>query len=678
MPDTKRNMEYEGVFGKSIIESIPGSFSICDVHGRLVCWNDYFRDNIIGKPESEMLNADAMDIFHPDDKAFAVDSMRNIFDLGIEVTAEGRVFLCGGPKYQWRMITGRRIMIDNCPYMIAVGIDITERKRFEALNAFRLRLLNMGDTYSVEELLRATLDEAQCQTGSPRGFCQLVSDDNISLSLRCLSGLQGKEERVYAMVSDLLLPEGEQYGGEPYSVLTYNDYEAYGLSDSCRDMRRALVVPLMQGTSAAAILCLGDKSFDYDDDDSRMVSALGTIVSDTVARKCAELSEQKMQEALLQAQKMELVGQLAGGIAHDFNNMLGVILGNVELALTRKVADESLIRNLQAILRAAEHSAGLTTQLLAFSRKQTVLPVVLELNLIIERMLAILRQLIGENISLVWIPESQRTLVKIDPTQIELILGNLCVNSRDSIHGSGRITIETSRVFIDKVECNAGHPCKEPGDYVMLVVSDNGCGIEKKDLPHIYEPFFTTKAVGKGTGMGLSTIYGIIKQNKAGIQCQSEKGKGTTFRIWLPWHSGYADPDKGQQSESPSFHGKEKILLVEDEPDILNICKLMLENNGYEVLTAATPGDAIHISSSHSGEIHLLLTDVVLPEMNGCDLSMKLSSARPQMKTLFMSGYTADTMPCRRATEGRANFIQKPFSINTLLSVVQKMFPHQD
>ncbi|MEI6639163.1 MAG: PAS domain S-box protein [Chlorobium sp.] len=383
MPDTKRNTEYEGVFDKAIIESIPGSFSICDVNGRLVCWNDYFRDNIIGKPECEMLNTDAMEVFHPDDKVFAAELMRKVFELGIEVTAEGRVLLRGGPKYQWRMITGRRITIGKNPFLIAIGIDINERKRFEALEAFRLRLLNMGETYSVEELLRATLDEAQFQTGSPRGFCQLVSDDNISLSLRSLSGLKGEGEAVDAMVRELLLPEGDQYGSVPYSVLTYNDYEAYGLSERYRDMRRALVVPLMQGTSAPAILCLGDKSYDYDDDDSKMVSALSTIVSDTVARKCAELSEKKMQEALLQAQKMELVGQLAGGIAHDFNNMLGVILGNVELALTRKVADESLIGNLQAILRAAEHSAGLTTQLLAFSRKQTVLPVVLELNLII-------------------------------------------------------------------------------------------------------------------------------------------------------------------------------------------------------------------------------------------------------------------------------------------------------
>lgn len=676
MLDTQRIMDYEGFFGKAIIESIPGSFTICDINGRLVCWNDYFRDKIIGKPESEMLHADAMEVFHQDDKAFAIDSMRNVLELGTEVIAEGRVFLRGGPKFQWRMITGRRIIMDNNPFVIAVGIDITERKRFEAQSAFRRSLLGMADTHSVDELLKATLDEAQRQTGSPTGFRQLVSDDTIPFSLRHLSGLHHKKGAGGAMAGELLLHEGEVSDDLVWDrTLIVNDDEAFRLYDICSDMKRALFIPLMQGTTVASILCVGDKPYDYDEDDSMMVVALTNIVTDIVSRKCAELSEQRMQNTLLQAQKMELVGKLAGGVAHDVDNMLGVILGNVEMAMKREVADDLLLNNLQAILRAAEHSAGLMTQLLAFSKKQMVLPIVLDLNLIVEKMLVMLRKLIGTNISLVWIPERQSTLVKIDPAQIELILANLCCNSRDAITGSGKITIETCRKH-SKEACNGGHSCIEPGDYVMLVVTDNGCGIEKKDLPHIYEPFFTTKKAGKGRGMGLSAVYGIVKQNNGGIQCQSEKGRGTTFQIWLPRHSGYADLD-GDEPSVPSFcHGKKRILLVEDDPDILQICKLMLENNGYEVLAASTPVDAIQISSAHRGDIHLLLTNVVLPEMNGCDLSVELTSIRPNLKTLFMSGYMVDMVPCKEGVESGVDVIHKPFSIDTLLYAIQKMLGH--
>jgi two-component system, cell cycle sensor histidine kinase and response regulator CckA len=674
MSDTKKIMDYEGFFGKAIIESIPGSFTICDSNGRLVCWNDYFRDTIIGKPESEMLHADAMEVFHQDDKAFAIDSMRNVLELGIEVIAEGRVFLRGGPKFQWRMITGRRIIMDNNPFVIAVGIDITERKRFEAQSAFRRHLLGMADTHSVDELLNETVNEAQRQTGSKTGFCQLVADDTLPLSLRQLFDLHYKDGAGGARVGELSLHEGEvsdDVVGD--GTLIFNDDEAFRLSDIYSDMKRALFIPLMQGTTAASILCVGDKPYDYDEDDSIMVVALSNIVTDIVSRKCAELSEQRMQNTLLQAQKMELVGKLAGGVAHDVDAMLGVILGNVEIAIKREVADDLLLNNLQAIVRAAEHSAGLTTQLLAFSKKQMVLPIVLDLNMIVEKMLVVLRKLIGTNTSLVWIPESQSTSVKIDPAQIELILANLCANSRDAITGSGKITIETCRKQI-KEACNGGHSCIEPGDYVMLVVTDNGCGIEKKDLPHIYEPFFTTKKGGKVRGMGLSTVFGIVKQNNAGIQCQSEKGRGTTFRIWLPRHSGYADPESDEPSV-PSFnHGKKRILLVEDDPDILNICKLMLENNGYEVLAASTPVDAIRISSAYSGDIHLLVTDVVLPEMNGCDLSAELTSIRANLKTLFMSGYIPNIVSCKGGGEREVDVIHKPFSIGTLLSVIQKIF----
>lgn len=666
MFDTKKNMDYEGFFGKAIRESIPGSFAICDTNSRLVCWNDSFRDNIFGKSESEMLHADAMAVFHPDDKAFALDSIRNIFEFGLEVIAEVRVFLRGGPKFQWRMITGRRIFMDNNPFVIAIGIDITERKRFEAQSAFRRHLLGMADTHSVDDLLKATLEEAQRQTGSSTGFCQFVCGDTIPSLLRQLCAIHHKE----GAVGELSLHEGD---GVWDRALIFNDDETFSVSDINCDMKRALYIPLLQGTTVASILCVGDKPYDYDEDDSRMISALTNIVTDIVSRKCAELSEQRMQNTLLQAQKMELVGKIAGGVAHDVDNMLGVILDNVEMAMKREVVDDLLFNNLHAILRAAEHSAGLTTQLLAFSKKQAVMPIVLNLNVIVEKNLVTLRELIGTTISLVWIPERQSTSVKIDPAQIELILANLCINSREAISGSGKITIETCCTET-KEAYHAGHSRIEPGDYVMLVVTDNGCGIEHKDLPHIYEPFFTTKEPGKRKGMGLSTVYGIVKQNNASIQCQSEKGKGTTFRIWLSRHSGYAVPDGDTEELPSSSYDKQRILLVEDDSEILHIYRLMLESNGYEVLSASTPCDAIRISSAYKGDIHLLLTDVVLPEMNGCDLSAQLASIRPNLKTLFMSGYMPDIVSCKDDAQRGVDIIQKPFSMNMLLAALQKMF----
>jgi two-component system, cell cycle sensor histidine kinase and response regulator CckA len=467
--------------------------------------------------------------------------------------------------------------------------------------------------------------------------------------------------------------------GEGRTVID-NNYAASknlcGELDAFCDHKRILFFPLIpEGGAVTKLLCVGGKSYDYDEGDAMLVEALANLAFDIVSSKRAELSEQKIQKVLLEAQNMELVGQLARGIAHDFNNMFGVILGNVEMAMNWYGIEEPVLGHLKAILRATEQSADLTTQLLAFSRKQAVMPIVLDLNVVVEKKLIVLRRLIGENISLVWIPEHQSISVKIDPSQIDLILGNFCLNSRDAIVGMGKITIETRRVHVDIAECTAGHTCKEPGDYVMLSVTDNGSGIDQHDFPHIFEPFFTTKENRNGTGMGLSTIYGIVKQNNAFIECLSKRGKGTTFNIYLPRQIGYADPDRNDKPPPSIRSSKELILLVEDEPDILNIYKLMLENKGYGVLDAATPSDAIRIAREYGSKINLLITDVVLPEMNGCDLSRQLQSICPNLKTLFMSGYTIDDINIQGELDLGVNFIKKPFSIKALLVAIHKISP---
>ncbi len=676
---TKRHKEYDKVFSNAFIENIPGSVSITDASGRLVWWNAFFRDEIFGKPDCEMLNTDAITGFHPDDRKFALKSIQNVFEFGIDVSAEGRVFLRGGPKFQWHMITNRRIMIDGNPFVLLFGIDITERKRYEAITAFSLRLIEMVENRSVEELLKATLDEAERLTESSVGLFHFVSDAQSTLSRVVSTNMNSKGQGWDGNEGCFSLHVEKSANVLMAQNALMCNYATQGSSNTCGgEMSQVLFVPLMRGAAVVAIICVGDKQYDYDEDDSKMVEALANLALDIVDRKRVMLSKQKIEEILFQAQKMELVGQLAGGIAHDFNNMMGVILDNVEMALNQDHIEEPLSKNLKAILKATEHSAELTGQLLAFSREQSVMPIVFTLNLMVEKALAILIRLIGENIALVWVPDSLSTSVKIDPTQIEMILGNLCVNSRDAITGNGRITIATHRIYLDEAACKASHTCKKPGHYVQLVVTDDGCGIENKVLPHIFEPFFTTKKLGKGTGMGLSTIYGIVKQSNAYVDCQSEKGKGTTFNIFFPWYQGYADPDNSKQQAPSISSAKKTILLVEDEPDLLNICRRMLECKGYSVLSAATFGEAIRIAAENKGDIHLLMTDVVLPEINGCDLSKKIQLISPNIKTLFMSGYSAEIASCHTELDCREDFIQKPFSINTLFVALQKILGSHD
>ena len=374
----------------------------------------------------------------------------------------------------------------------------------------------------------------------------------------------------------------------------------------------------------------------------------------------------KLESRLRQAQKMEAVGRLAGGVAHDFNNMLGVILGHAELAMSRATPDDPLRDNLTQIFNAARRSADITRQLLAFARKQTIAPRVLNLNETIDGMLKMLRRLIGEDIDLVWLPGKNARTVKMDPSQIDQILANLCVNARDAITDIGKITIETGTKAFDKAYC-AGHPGFEPGDFVLLAVSDNGAGMDRWTLDNLFEPFFTTKAADKGTGLGLATVYGIVKQNKGFINVYSEPGHGSTFRIYLPRHDVMTEQvSKKEPQAEPDAHGTETILLVEDETAILELTAALLEQLGYIVLPADTPDQAICLAREHTGRIHLLITDVVMPGMNGRDLARTLTSLYPDMKSLFISGYTANVIAHHGVLDEGVQFLQKPFSMNEI------------
>ena len=400
------------------------------------------------------------------------------------------------------------------------------------------------------------------------------------------------------------------------------------------------------------------------DREGLMIGAVA-INQDITERKRNEEEREKLQAQLNQAQKMESVGRLAGGVAHDFNNMLAVILGHAEMALDQVGPGSSLHADLEEIHKAASRSADLTRQLLVFARKETIVPRVLSLNETIKTMLKMLQRLLGEDIDLSWKPRLDLWPVKMDSAQIDQILANLCVNARDAITGLGKIVIETENVVFEEEFC-ARHKGFLPGDYVLLAVSDNGCGMDAGTISHIFEPFFTTKRMGQGTGLGLATVYGAVKQNNGFIDVYSEPGQGTTFKIYLPRHTAGGVYETRDVPPREAARGTETILLVEDEPMILELTAKMLERLGYGVLAVRTPGEAIRLAREHAGGIDLLMTDVVMPEMNGRDLAQNLLAICPGIRQLFMSGYTANVIAHHGVLDEGVHFIQKPFTSRDL------------
>ena len=395
------------------------------------------------------------------------------------------------------------------------------------------------------------------------------------------------------------------------------------------------------------------------------------MVTDISKQKLEQEEREKLQRQFNQAQKMESVGRLAGGVAHDFNNMLGVILGYTELSLNNVDPTHPLHANLKEIYKAAIRSADITRQLLAFARKQTIIPVVFDMNRNVERMLKMLQRLIGEDIDVAWLPAMDLWPVKMDPVQIDEMLANLCVNAKDAIADVGRIAIETGNAVFDETYC-ANHAGFVAGEYVLLRVSDNGCGMDRETLDKLFEPFFTTKELGKGTGLGLATVYGVVNQNKGFIKIDSELGKGTTFRVYLPRYAAQAVETEQEAAAKTAINRGETVLVVEDEPSLQVMAKRMLEKLEYRVLSASTPNEAIGLAEKHAGEIKLLITDVIMPEMNGRDLAERMQSLYPGMKILFMSGYTADVVVNGGVLDKGVNFIQKPFSMRNLAVKVRE------
>lgn len=399
--------------------------------------------------------------------------------------------------------------------------------------------------------------------------------------------------------------------------------------------------------------------------ENRSIDGAVLVFRDQTENRRKEKELEHLNKQLMEAHKMESIGRLAGGIAHDFNNMLAIIIGNAQISLLDDKLDESTRENFNEIVKAAKRSSELTRQLLGFAQKQAIQPKSIDMNSSIESMFKMLRKIIKENIAMEWRPSGDICQVLMDPSQVDQIILNLVINSNDALRSGGKIEMKTEKIkIVEKPILPDSAPA--PGEYVAITIKDNGCGMDAETLSHIFEPFYTKKKFGSGAGLGLATVHGIVKQNKGFIFASSELDKGTEIKIYIPQHVAPIEKKPLADEEKKNVKGKETILLVEDEVAILNLAKSILNSLGYKVLIAVNPNEAIKIAETHTEKIDLLMTDVVMPEMNGKELARRLCEMRPGLKCLYMSGYNAEIVAEQGIIDKGVNFIQKPFDIGDI------------
>lgn len=514
---------------------------------------------------------------------------------------------------------------------------------------------NAALRYAQESLRRSEINFRSLVTHAPYGVCRCNSD-GILLDVNP------------ALVAMLAYASGADLVGRNLANLYSDSQQWFRLADHLRLLEKFQGMPAdwLRDDRSIVSVRLSGRAFR----DERNTIFFELFAEDVTERRALE-------QQLRQAQKMEAVGRLAGGIAHDFNNLLMVISGYSEFLLERIGPDPDLRSHAQEIANAAGRATSLTRQLLAFSRKQMLAPKIVDLNSVVAENVKMLTRLIGEDIDLVMVPGPDIGAVKADPGQIEQVIMNLAVNARDAMPHGGKLTIETANVTLDANYARFHAPVK-PGDYVMLAISDTGVGMDADTQAHIFEPFYTTKGL-KGTGLGLSTVYGIVKQSEGYIWLYSETGKGTSFKIYLPRFSATGEmlatqpalaQNEYQDQPSP---GHETILLVEDEENLRRLARQFLENQGYNVIDAPDGAAAIHISQAHQGPIHLLLTDVIMPGMNGRELANRISPTRPEMRVLYMSGYTENHIGHNGTLDQGITLLQKPFTLPALKAKVREM-----
>lgn len=633
--------------------------------GTVVAWNQsaervfgWTADEVMGKPLPIV----------PDDRVEEFETLRKRVLAGESVVGEEVERL---RKDGDRFVGSLSVAAIRDAQETIIGImgsmeDITERRNAEQ----RIAHLNgmLRSIRDVTELIVRTTDRDELLGRTCRLLVQGHSFSGILIVLVDADGQPetwahaGLEKSEAAIESSLTSGTPVRCSGEGCPIMEH----LAGTERMCAQLAHA-------GTHRGCLCAVIEPDHVLDPEEEQLFGELADDIAYALHAMEAESARIEAEKRLLVAQKLEAIGRLAGGVAHDFNNMLSVILGHVDLAVREAPEGSSIAESLSQIRSAGERSSALTRQLLAFARKQTVSPQVVDLNDLVERMLTMLRRLIGDDIVLEWLPAEELWPVKIDPSQIDQIMANLCVNARDAVSGVGKVTVETRNVRIDG-EYGEARSEEESGEFVMLAVTDDGKGMDRETLANVFEPFFTTKKTGEGTGLGLATVYGITQQNKGFIQAFSEVGEGATFRVYLPRCGDEATEATSEVPEEATDEqtGDETVLLVEDEPAVRDMAVMMLERLGYEVLVADSPEEAVRLAQTHEGGVGLLLTDVIMPGMDGRELALCVTALHPEMKTLFMSGYTTNVIMHRGVLEQDAHFIQKPFSMTDLASAVSE------
>jgi PAS domain S-box-containing protein len=632
----------EKQFAEKLLESLPGIFFLYDSTCHLKRWNKA-HETAMGFTADELRDWYIPDWHEtPEDAAVGMALVKSVLETGVGGAFETTLINKEG-RFVPYLISITRLMTPDGPVMMGVGIDITERKRAEeerekTERSYQLLVKNIpavvykgyvdGAVEFFDNKIQAVIGYSMEDFASGKlKWTELIHPEDAAAAKRSLlQALRGEREYV-------------------------REYRVKRL-----DGQYAWVQERSQ------IVCHEDGRIDY----------ISGVLFDVRERKRSEEEKEKLEAQFSQAQKMEAIGRLAGGVAHDFNNMLSVILGYSELALRKLQPIDPIYKELKAVQEAANRSADLTRQLLAFSRKQTISPRVVDLNEQTRAMERLLTRIIGEDINLTLNLLPGLWPVYMDPAQLDQIVANLAVNSRDAMPEGGKLMVETANTIVDADFCKS-HGGLTPGDFVMLAVTDTGCGVDRETLDHVFEPFFTTKPEGKGTGLGLATVYGIAKQNNGFVYIYSELGRGTTVKVYLPRYVGHEAAVPAPPKEGSPAGGWETILLVEDESQIRQLAKTILETLGYRVLEASSPGEAIVLCEKHPRSIHLLLTDMVMPNMNGKELEGKIRAMMPRVRTLFMSGYTGDVIAQHGVFDETVHFLPKPFSVRSLAEKVRQV-----
>lgn len=617
----------------SAFDSAPIGMALVALDGRCVKANKSFCD-LFGYSEEQMREISFHEMTHPDDLEKDVKLSQKLVTGELESYRIEKRYFNKENQIIHASLNVSLIKKDNKPdYFIAQIVDLTNLRDMEQKYQTLFNEMIVG--FALHEMI---FDK----NNKPVDYRFLA----VNPAFKQMTGLNNK--KIIGHTALEILPDLESYWIKIYANIIKTGKPA-SFENYSRELNKYFSVTAFK---------YGQNQF-------------ATMFVDVTERKNTEYEKERLYAQLLQAQKMESVGRLAGGVAHDFNNMLSLILGHAELAMDKIDTDHQLYRHLEEITAAGNRSAELTRQLLAFARKQPAVPKVIDLNDSIESMLKMLRRLIGEDIELRWQPQSKIWPIKIDPTQLDQILVNLSVNSRDAISGTGQITIETGNETIK----NKDSDCIV-GDFVWVNFSDNGCGIDEETQKYLFEPFFTTKSTGEGTGLGLATIYGIIKQNNGFIEVNSQLKKGTSFKIYFPRQS-IAQENSTETEKIVSPTGNETILIVEDESPILYMARTMLSKLGYKVITATDPTCAIEIFAQNRNDINLVLTDIIMPDMSGKELANRINALDSNIKILFMSGYTADIIAHRGLIDKNYNFIQKPFSKAQLATSIRQILDNK-